>query len=207
MTQPDALTWYDRNAAALAVSYEAHDPAALHGWALNLLPRPPGRALDVGAGTGRDAAWLALRGLEVVAVEPSPALREHAKALHPTNAIGWLDDRLPELRATVSLGLQFDLVWLSAVWQHVEAVDRPQAFRTLATLLKPGGLMLLSLRHGAAEPERAMHPVSLAEAEHLAQANGLAVLRTHAQEDQQQRAGVSWTSLALQLPAEARSPA
>ena len=48
------------------------------GWTVNLLPRPPGRALDVGAGTGRDAAWLARLGFQVVAVEPSGVLRGHA---------------------------------------------------------------------------------------------------------------------------------
>jgi protein-L-isoaspartate O-methyltransferase len=39
------------------------------------LPAPPARVLDVGAGSGRDAAWLTSLGLEVVAVEPSVALR------------------------------------------------------------------------------------------------------------------------------------
>ena len=37
-------------------------------------------ALDVGAGTGRDVAWLASRSLEVVAAEPSGAMCTEATA-------------------------------------------------------------------------------------------------------------------------------
>lgn len=42
-----------------------------HGGVLDLLPPAPARGLDVEAGTGRDAAALARRGYQVVAVEPT----------------------------------------------------------------------------------------------------------------------------------------
>jgi hypothetical protein len=45
------------------------------GAALDLIPATPGAVLDVGAGSGRDARWFAARGWDVVAVEPSAALR------------------------------------------------------------------------------------------------------------------------------------
>ena len=38
-----------------------------------------GMALDVGAGSGRDARFLAARGLSVVAVEPADGIREVAR--------------------------------------------------------------------------------------------------------------------------------
>jgi SAM-dependent methyltransferase len=60
--------WYEDNAASVVPVYEAIDPAALHGWLPDLLPAT---ILDVGAGSGRDAAWLASLGHEVVASEPS----------------------------------------------------------------------------------------------------------------------------------------
>ena len=56
--------------------------------------------LDVGAGTGRDAAWLARLGHEVVAVEPSAAMRAEAERRHPAARIRWIDDRLPGLAPT-----------------------------------------------------------------------------------------------------------
>ena len=199
MTNPAAIAWYDRHAASVTVEYEAHDPAVMHGWAAGLLPLPPALVLDVGAGSGRDAARLAGRGLDVVAVEPSQSLRERATALHPATRLHWLDDCLPDLPATYQLGLRFDLLWLSAVWQHVPPVDRTRAFASLIGLLKPGGHVLLTLRHGPAAAERAMHPVSVEEIERLAQLHDLSVVRVQPQGDQRTRPGVSWTGVALRM--------
>jgi hypothetical protein len=53
---PETVFWYDKNAAGLAVAYEAIDSASLHAWLDGLLPAAPALVLDVGAGTGRDAA-------------------------------------------------------------------------------------------------------------------------------------------------------
>lgn len=49
-------------------------------------------ALDVGAGSGRDAAWLASLGYEVVAAEPAAGMRIEAQRRHPDPRIRWLDD-------------------------------------------------------------------------------------------------------------------
>jgi SAM-dependent methyltransferase len=87
---------------------------------LDLVPERPGLVLDVGAGAGRDAAWFAVRGWGVVAVEPAEGMRQEALRRHGGDAtIRWLNDRLPGLEAAHRLGLMFDLIWLSAVWQHV----------------------------------------------------------------------------------------
>ena len=200
MSKETSITWYDRHAADVAAAYEALDSDQLHGWMCDLLPEAPGLVLDVGAGSGRDAAWLAARGLDVVALEPSGQLREEGGRLHPHPRIRWIDDQLPDLAVASRLGLRFDLLWLSAVWQHVLPAQRPRAFRKLIAVLKPGGLLLVTLRHGPADPERAMHPVSVAEIEQLARAHGLAIVRTEARADQQGRPDVSWTAMALRLP-------
>jgi SAM-dependent methyltransferase len=59
------------------------------------LPATPGAALDVGSGSGRDAAWLARSGWLVVAVEPVEALLAGARRLHGERGIYWLNDSLP----------------------------------------------------------------------------------------------------------------
>ena len=41
---------------AVTAAYEALDPEQLHGWMRDLLLNTPGLVLDLGAGTGRDAA-------------------------------------------------------------------------------------------------------------------------------------------------------
>ena len=197
---PESVAWYDRNANNVAVAYEALDPTSVHAWIDGLLPPAPALILDLGAGTGRDAAWLTRLGHDVVAVEPSAAMRAEGERLHSDNGLRWLSDRLPSLSATQRLGLTFDVILLSGVWQHVAAADRPRAMRKLLSLLKPGGVLALTLRHGPAAAERAMHAVSAEEVERLARSHGALVARIVESPDVMGRPEISWTGMALRLP-------
>uniref|UniRef100_B0T6R7 Methyltransferase type 11 n=1 Tax=Caulobacter sp. (strain K31) TaxID=366602 RepID=B0T6R7_CAUSK len=195
----DIIAAYDRDAAALSALYEQVSSDTLLGPHADLLAGASGRlALDVGAGSGRDGAYLSDLGYEVVAAEPAPGMRAAGARLHP--GLRWIDDRLPDLAAVHRLGLSFDLVLLSAVWMHVRPTDRARAFRKLVTLLKPGGLMILTLRHGPSPPDRPMHAVSLGEIEHLAREHGLLVARAVVRPDQQGREEVTWTHVCLTDP-------
>jgi SAM-dependent methyltransferase len=196
----DPIGWYNAHGDRVASEYEALCPDQVHAWLDGLLPDQPALVFDIGAGTGRDAAWLASRDHEVVAIEPSNAMRRHGQRLHPDGRIRWLDDRLPSLETTLRLGLAADVILLSAVWQHLPPTDRPRAFRKLVTLLKSGGLLAITLRHGPAEHERGMHEVSLDEIERLARGHGLAVVHCATVPDRMGRAGVTWTQVALRLP-------
>ena len=193
----DPITWYNAHAPEIAPGYEAIDAVQLHGWLTDLLPPAGAAALDVGAGTGRDAVWLASLVFDVVAVEPSAAMRAQAAALHPKAVVRWIDDALPDLAQVRRLQRSFDLILLSAVWMHVPEADRERAFHTLLELLKPGGLLAITLRLGPAAPERGMHPVSEAEIERLARGNGAAVERKVAAEDRQGRSDVRWVQMAI----------
>jgi len=173
----------------------------LHRGAIPFLPVTAGLLLDVGAGSGRDAAWFAARGWDVVAAEPAASLRAEAALLHPTQTIRWVDDRLPALTMIHRLGLAFDLIWLSGVWMHVPPEDRPRALRKLATLLKPGGRMILTLRHGPAPEDSPMWPVSEHEVERLGLDAGLALrVATEANDDLQGRPDVRWQTVVMDLP-------
>ena len=70
-----------------------------------------------------------------------------------------------------------DLVLLPAVSLHLPSPERPRAFRKRATRLEPGGILVLTVRHGPSEPGRAMYPTTLGGIETLARDHGLAVLR------------------------------
>lgn len=167
---------------------------------MSALPDRPGLVLDVGAGTGRDAVWLAVQGHEVVAVEPSAAMRKEGQARHPDSRIRWISDRLPGLEQTLRLGLSFDFILLSAVWMHVPPTDRSRAFRKLIMLLKPGGLLAITLRNGVAEPDRGMHPVSRDELEGLARAHGAFLDQVVSSPDKLGRDDISWTQILIRLP-------
>ncbi len=196
----DPISWYDANADAVMERYEAVDAEDVHGWLAALLPSRPAAVLDIGAGSGRDAAWLVSLGHDVVAVEPSTELRSRAQALHAEKPIRWVADSLPSLRHIFKTGLCFDFILLSAVWMHIVPSDRARAFRKLITLLKPGGVLAITLRDGPAEPARGIYPVSLSEVEALARAHGAFVERTVASDDRLGRAEVHWTQIAIRLP-------
>lgn len=164
---------YGETAAALARQYESVAFEDVHRDLLPLLPAPPARAVDIGAGTGRDAAALAARGYQVTAVEPTPELREVAQRLHPGTAIRWIDDALPGLERLQSLGERFDLVLLSAVWMHLDPQERAHGMARLAALLAPGGVLSLSLRHGPVPAGRRMFDVTAMETQALAGGHGL----------------------------------
>lgn len=201
-TSDGSIAVYDAQAVELASRYDNPDLVHAHDPILRLLPESVinGLALDVGAGSGRDAAWLARRGYQVVAVEPAARMRAEAIRRHPDAAIRWLDDRLPALSKVHGLGLAFDLVLVAAVWQHVAPADRPRAFRKLTSLLKPGALLILSLRDGVAPPDRPMFTVSLGEIEALARLQGVEVLRAVPSDDRIGRADVNWTHVVLRMP-------
>lgn len=188
--QPSVVSWYDSNASQLVGAYEAVPPTIIQGWLADLLPSPPALVIDVGAGTGRDAGAFAGAGYEVIAIEPSAAMRAEAEARHPSPRIRWLPDSLPTLTTASRSGVAADVVSLSAVWQHVASADRPRAFRKLVGLLRSGGLLVMTLRHGP-DDGRGGHPVSLVEVETLARSHGLQVVRAVPSPDLQGRPDVS----------------
>jgi SAM-dependent methyltransferase len=180
-------------------AYDGLSPEDIYAPVIDLFPSHPARIADIGAGTGRDAAWFAHRGHEVLAVEPVRALREAGQALHPSANIAWLDDCLPHLNA-VRLDAAFDLVTLCAVWQHLPDDERTIAMPRLARILALGGLLILSLRHGPGAEGRRVFPACPDMTIELAHACGLQLRRRRSAESVQagnRAMGVSWTWLAF----------
>jgi SAM-dependent methyltransferase len=187
---------YASEAEALIKQYESISFDQVHGDVLHLLPSAPCRVVDIGAGTGRDAAGFAALGHGVLAVEPTEALRTRAMALHPSPLIEWLDDALPDLARVTARGERFDVVMLTAVWMHLDAAQRARAMPRVASLVDAGGVLLLSLRYGPIPAGRRMFAVSAEETSALAAAEGLqCVLRLDRQDAALGRPGVSWTRL------------
>lgn len=195
-----STAWYDANAERISERYEAVSSERVHGWLTHLLPASPATVLDVGAGSGRDAAWLSALGYDVVAVEPSPRMLALARTRHAGRPVQWIADSLPALSRTFRSGLSFDVILLSAVWMHVAPSDRAKAFRKLMTILRPGGLLAVLLRHGPAEAGRGFHPVSADEIRMLARNHGAFVEREAGDDDALGRRGVHWTKMAVRLP-------
>jgi SAM-dependent methyltransferase len=191
---------YADEAEDLFKRYEKIPAADAHRAVLHLVPAEPSNILDIGSGTGRDAAWFASMGHRVVAVEPTDALRLPAMALHPSPQIEWLNDSLPELALVQRRGESFDLVMLTAVWMHLDAPQRQRAMPNLAALVREGGTVIMKIRHGPVPAGRRMFEITPEETIELARMQGLHPilnLRTPSSQQQNRAAGVTWTNLAF----------
>lgn len=187
----------------LIAAYEGLSPDCIYEHVIDLVPQDPVRAADIGAGTGRDAAWLAAKGHDVLAVEPVREFREAAQALHPAETITWLDDRLPNLENTRSRG-SFDFVTLCAVWQHVPDEERANAMAALGAITSPGGVVVMSVRHGPGAIGRRIFPVDTDRTIDLARSCGLEIVRrvdAASVQPRNQAIGIFWTWLALRRKA------
>lgn len=75
------MDFYTTHAQRLSNQYNSLSPETVHSTWLPHLPNlsnsqsiNTNRALDIGAGSGRDASWLTAKGWNVVAVEPAAGL-------------------------------------------------------------------------------------------------------------------------------------
>ena len=158
------MDYYTRNADALFQRYQSLPAHEVHRCWLDLLPTQPGNACDIGAGSGRDALWLASQGWNVTAVEPNAALRTRGEthtntlATQLPGSITWLDDSLPELTRLRALDQRYNLILISAVWMHLLPTRHARAMRIVSELLAPGGMLIISLRQGP-DAEGRFHPI------------------------------------------------
>ena len=104
--------------------------------------RPPGRALDLGAGEGRTTVWLAERGWAVTAVDFSDVAldrgRQRVEALGAAGPVEWVCADLSDFDPT---GGNYDLVLMLFI--HLPPPDRRRLLRAAVTTLNPGGMVLV----------------------------------------------------------------
>lgn len=195
------LDIYHQGAALFAQQYDALSFERVHASWQPYWP-DKGMVLDIGAGSGRDALWLAERGCQVIAVEPAADLRQIGQLkTAATEKVQWLSDSLPDLKACYQLNLQFNTILLSAVWMHIAPSERERTFRKIANLLAPGGHFVLSLRFGEFTDGRACYQVNVDEVATLAKQFGLVLSHVSAlTADSAGRSEVQWQTLVLELP-------
>ncbi len=118
-------------------------------WATVAAHLPPGsRVLDIGCGTGIDAAHLAARGDQVVATDWSPAMvdRTAARAAAVTGPGSIVARRLgvQELDALVDEGVRLDSAISNFGPLNCDP-DLRATSATLAKLIEPGGFLVFSV--------------------------------------------------------------
>ncbi|GMM90100.1 class I SAM-dependent methyltransferase [Vibrio fortis] len=193
------IDFYHHNALTLSHQYNSVSFESVHHSWKPYWPLAGDKVLDVGAGSGRDARWMQQQGCEVIAIEPSNALRELG-AEYTGVEVTWINDALPALSRTENLGMRFDLILVSAVWMHLPSSYRERAFRKLSNLLAPNGRLIISLRHGEFDDQRQGYPVSVEELEQLAKNSALQVRHIDESKDQLNRSEVWWQTVVMTLP-------
>ena len=107
---------------------------------------PPGEALDVGAGEGADAVWLATHGWRVTALDVSEVALGRARAHAEEAGVG---DRVRILHHDLMTGAAlpggFDLV--SAQYLHPPAERFTEMIGLLGAAVRPGGALLVVGHH------------------------------------------------------------
>jgi SAM-dependent methyltransferase len=134
----------------------------------------PGRALDLAAGEGRNAVWLAERGWAVRAIDFSDVAIEKGKRLAAARQVAdKVDFQIVDLRGYEPEVHQFDLVAL--MYLQIPRAEREPIFIRAARAVAPGGTFLLvahdsaNLLHGYGGPP---HPDVLYTAEQVVNALG-----------------------------------
>jgi SAM-dependent methyltransferase len=101
---------------------------------------PPGRALDLACGAGRNAVWLAEQGWTVTAADFSDVGLENARRLAAERGVEveWLQ---ADLRQWQPPGLAFDLVVV--LYLQLPAEERRLVLAAAAAAVAPGGTLLV----------------------------------------------------------------
>ena len=101
---------------------------------------PPGRAIDLGTGEGRNAIWLAGRGWQVTAVDFSAAGLARAARLAAERAVSvdWVQADLLDCQPAPG---RYDLVLIAYI--HLPAVSLARVFRAAAAAVAAGGTLLV----------------------------------------------------------------
>jgi SAM-dependent methyltransferase len=124
----------------------------------------PGRALDLACGAGRNAAWLARNGWDVVAVDGASEAIRLVREKEPR-----IDARVLDLETDAPLPFDdaaFDLVAI------LYFLHRP-LFAEARRVLRPGGILVTAIRAGGINPRFCLSLDAL-----LAELAGFDVLHT-----------------------------
>ena len=146
------LAAYESEAARFAQDW--HDqppPSDLHALIRRLFI--PGPTADIGCGSGREVAWLAVQGFEAIGYDASAGLLDAARARYP--GLDFRRAALPDLAGIVDGS--FANVLCETVIMHLERAAIAPSVRRLLAILKPGGTLYLSWRVTEGADQRDAH--------------------------------------------------
>jgi 2-polyprenyl-3-methyl-5-hydroxy-6-metoxy-1,4-benzoquinol methylase len=141
MPDRETLAAYDKAPGDFAQQWHAQDtPEDLQAAVREYFK--PGTVADIGAGSGRDAAWLAANGFAVTGYDASHGLIEEASRRYPELKFEYA--ALPALEGIANAS--FDNVLCETVIMHLPREEIAPSVKRLIEIVKPGGTLYLSWR-------------------------------------------------------------
>jgi 2-polyprenyl-3-methyl-5-hydroxy-6-metoxy-1,4-benzoquinol methylase len=128
--------WDERHAAHEAIESSEPDPTLID----EIGSLAPGRALDLGAGDGRNAVWLASRGWHVTAVDFSQVALDRGRARAGAAGVD-VEWRQADLLEWSPGAGGYDLVTLFFI--HLPPEERRVVYARAAEAVTPGGTLLI----------------------------------------------------------------
>jgi len=193
------IAFYELNAAEISRHYETVDFGRFVRDAVAAAGLKPGaRILDIGCGSGRDAALLLSLGCDVSGIDGSEGMIGEAERIHPELAGKLFRVVLPGRFPFPDHA--FDAAFSWATLMHLEIADIGRVFGEINRILKPGGAFAYSVstaRPGLdarGEDERGRHFTSMPshEWERLHTAAGFVTNRVEESDDISGRPGFHW---------------
>ncbi|WP_321393996.1 class I SAM-dependent methyltransferase [Emcibacter sp.] len=174
--------------------YEKLNFEDVHSSILPYLAQLSGTIVDIGSGSGRDAAGLAEMGFNVIAIEPSHKLLEQAKSRHQSPNIKWLHGALPNIPNSLK-NTSNDAVLLSAVWTYIRPDQRGEAMLSMSGMLKEGGYLFLSYRNKISSDCDQFYEATIEETSRCALAANLHFVKSFEEYDHMKRDNIYWNVL------------
>jgi SAM-dependent methyltransferase len=204
MTRDKTLDYYDQNAPDTARRYETADLSSLLTRAYRFFTgenTEPPNILEIGPGSGRDAAWFLRQGAAWQGIDGSDAMIAQAEELHPE-----LRGRLRHHRLPDPLPFRdgsFSACYAAAVLMHLPAREARDVLHEISRVLKPRGRLVFSVplnrphidESGLDDRGRRFTNQTEEQWEKDAAAAGFTVLEKTVQQDSLDREGIVWLSL------------
>jgi SAM-dependent methyltransferase len=157
----DREDWDQRYAAVERLFSSDPDPAMVE----LVTPLTPGRAVDLGAGEGRNSLWLARRGWRVTAVDGSAVALDRVRAAAAAEGLSVAAVQA-DIADYLGRGESFDLVVIANI--HPAADGRAALLKAAAGAVRRGGHLFLVGHHvdslgrvGPLDPARLYTPEAL----------------------------------------------
>jgi SAM-dependent methyltransferase len=132
---PDQFIWDE--AAWARIDFDGYTAMAL-----DLLPRPPARVIDVGCGPGLTSRRLLERGYEVTGVDYNERAVGFAKILVP--GASFLCGDVRTLTRTDGIGSGYDAAICVEVLEHVPPTDRAAVIGGIGAVIARGGTLVVT---------------------------------------------------------------